>query len=152
MLSNVTHPLSNVTLDRVRPRARGHGHRRRISQARASRTSIYETIEEELTTSLSPTSSTQSLPGSAGKPIALLDSAAKTIHHAPVHIVDPETASIDSVSLWDEERGIMALRKYYALRDEAHDTVMESKHVWLDTPFSTFAVQCAYSLQTAISI
>jgi hypothetical protein len=38
----------------------------------------------------------------------------------------------------------MALRKYYALRDEAQDTVMESKQVWLDTPFSIFAVQCEY--------
>ena len=27
MLSNATHPLSNITLDRVRPRSHGHGHR-----------------------------------------------------------------------------------------------------------------------------
>ncbi|OJA11619.1 hypothetical protein AZE42_05475 [Rhizopogon vesiculosus] len=141
MLSNVTHPLSNATLDRVRPRAHGHGHRRRISQARASRTSIYETIEEELTTSFSPTSSPQSLPGSATKAIQLPDSVTKTIGRAPVYIVDPETASMDSVSMWDDEKGIMALRKYYALRDEAQDTVTESKQVWLDTPFSIFAVQ-----------
>ncbi|KAG1723926.1 uncharacterized protein EDB91DRAFT_1171738, partial [Suillus paluster] len=141
MLSNVTHPLSNATLDRVRPRARGHGHRRRISQARASRTSIYETIEEELTTSLSSTSSLQSLPGSATKTIRFPDSTTKAIGRAPVFVADPETASVDSVSLWDDERGIMALRKYYALRDEAQDTVTESQRVWLDTPFSVFAVQ-----------
>ncbi|KAG2338846.1 hypothetical protein BDR05DRAFT_951659 [Suillus weaverae] len=131
MLSNATHPLSNATLDRVRPRARGHGHQRRISQARASRTSIYETIEEELTTSLAPTSSLQSLPGSA----------TKTTGRAPVFVADPETAAVDSVSLWDDERGITALRKYYALRDEVEDTVTESQRVWLDTPFSVFAVQ-----------
>ncbi|KAG1727136.1 hypothetical protein EDB19DRAFT_1914356 [Suillus lakei] len=141
MLSNGTHPLSNITLDRVRPRARGHGHQRRISQARLSRTSIYETIEEELTTSLPPTSSLHSLPGSAAKTVQLPNSATKTIGRAPVFIADPETASVDSVSLWDDERGIMALRKYYALRDEVEDTVTESQRVWLDTPFSVFAVQ-----------
>jgi hypothetical protein len=141
MLSNVTHPLSNATFDRVRPRARGHGHQRRISQARASRTSIYETIEEEFTTSLSPTSSLQSPPGPATNNIQLPDSATKTIGRTPVFVADPETASVDSVSLWDDERGITALRKYYALRDEAEDTVTESQRVWLDTPFSVFAVQ-----------
>jgi hypothetical protein len=62
-----------------------------------------------------------------------------------VYVVDPETASVDSMSLWDDEKGITALRKYYALRDEAQDTVSESKQVWLDTPFSVFAVQCEYS-------
>ncbi|KAG2365179.1 hypothetical protein BDR07DRAFT_1470529 [Suillus spraguei] len=141
MLSNVTHPLSNVALDRVRPRARGHGHQRRISQARASRTSIYETIEEELTTSLPPTSSLQSPPGPVTKNIQFSNSATRTIDRTPVFVADPETASVDSVSLWDDERGITALRKYYALRDEAEDTVTESQRVWLDTPFSVFAVQ-----------
>ncbi|KAG1854418.1 hypothetical protein DFJ58DRAFT_787853 [Suillus subalutaceus] len=141
MLSNVTHPLSNATFDRVRPRARGHGHQRRISQARASRTSIYETIEEEHTTSLPPTSSLQSPLGPATNNIQLPDSATKIIGRTPVFVADPETASVDSVSLWDDERGITALRKYYALRDEAEDTVTESQRVWLDTPFSVFAVQ-----------
>jgi hypothetical protein len=52
----------------------------------------------------------------------------------PVYVVDPETASIMSIDsslgamLWDDERGITALRKYYALKDEAQDTVTESKH------------------------
>ncbi|KAG1897346.1 uncharacterized protein F5891DRAFT_1242792 [Suillus fuscotomentosus] len=113
-----------------------------LSHARASSTSIYETIEEELTTLLAPTSSLQSLPSSATKNVQLPDSTTKTIGRAPVFIPDPaETASMDSVSLWDDERGIMALRKYYALRDEAEDTVTESQRLWLDTPFSVFAVQ-----------
>jgi len=43
--------------------------------------------------------------------------------------------------MWDDESGITALRKYYALRDEAQDAVTESKRVWSDTPFSIFAVQ-----------
>ncbi|KAG1761165.1 hypothetical protein EDD22DRAFT_954314 [Suillus occidentalis] len=37
-------------------------------------------------------------------------------------VTDPETTSVNLVSLWDDERGIMVLRKYYALRDEAEDT------------------------------
>jgi len=48
---------------------------------------------------------------------------------------------VDSFSLWDDERGITALRRYYALRDEAENTVTESKRTWLDTPFSIFALQ-----------
>ncbi|KIJ60131.1 hypothetical protein HYDPIDRAFT_32553 [Hydnomerulius pinastri MD-312] len=142
MLSNATHPLSNAAFDRVRPRARGHGHRRRISQARASRTSIYETIEEELTSSLSPFSSpAHSVPDSATKTLKLTDSATKTMRPSQVFVVDPETSSVDSLSMWDDEKGITTLRKYYALKDEAQDTVIESKRVWLDTPFSLFAVQ-----------
>jgi serine/arginine repetitive matrix protein 2 len=63
----------------------------------------------------------------------------------PIFIVEPDTASMDSPpgqSIWDDERGIVALRKYYALRDEAQDTVTESKLQWIDTPFSVFALQC----------
>ena len=98
MLSNVTHPLSNATLDHVRSRAHGHGHRRRISQARTSQTSIYETraIEGELTTLFYLTSSPQSLPSSA----------TKTIGRAPVYVTNPETAFVDSVSMWDNEKGV----------------------------------------------
>lgn len=46
------------------------------------------------------------------------------------------------MTIWDDERGIVALRKYYALRDEAENTVTDSRRQWHDTPFSTFAVQC----------
>ena len=46
LLSNTTHPLSNATFDHAHPWR--HRHRRRIPQARASRTSIYETVEEEM--------------------------------------------------------------------------------------------------------
>ncbi|KAH7918158.1 hypothetical protein BV22DRAFT_1200072 [Leucogyrophana mollusca] len=141
-LSNATHPLSNAALDRVRPRARGHGHRRSISRTRDSRASIYETIEEEMTTSLSPVSSPgRSVPGSVTKMAQLPESATKTLGPGRVFVRDPETASVDSTSMWDDETGITALRKYYALRDEAEDTVTESKRVWLDTAFSLFAVQ-----------
>jgi hypothetical protein len=76
--------------------------------------------------------------------IQLLDSATKALGRAPVLVAGPETTSVDSVSVWDDERGIMALRKCYALRDEAEDTVTESQRVWLDMAFSIFAVQCEY--------
>ncbi|KAI6113748.1 hypothetical protein EDD16DRAFT_1802786, partial [Pisolithus croceorrhizus] len=142
MLANATHPPASTAFDRVRSRARGHGHRRRISQARASRTSVYETIEEEMTTSLSPFSSPdRSTPGSATKTVQLPESVTKTMGPSRVFVVDPETSSVDSISPWDDEKGITALRKYYALRDEAQDAVTESKRIWVDTPFSVFAVQ-----------
>ena len=42
---------------------------------------------------------------------------------------------------WDDEHEITTLRKYYALWDEAENVVVESKRIWLDTPFSLFALQ-----------
>ena len=150
LLSNTTHPLSNAAFDRARPHARGLGHRRRISQARASRTSIYETIEEELTSSLSSKSSQYSIPGSASDTLKLAEAAKKTMDPPPVFVVDPETSSVDSFSLWDDERGITALRRYYALRDEAEGAVTESKSTWSDTPFSVFALQCEWYGRTYI--
>jgi serine/arginine repetitive matrix protein 2 len=133
MLSNVTYPVSTTAPRKARARARGHGHRRRISQARAIRSSVYETIEEEMSIGSSPTQSltpTDSTP-TTGQPIFIVDSDA-----ASIDTLSPET------SIWDDEQGIVALRKYYALRDEAQDTVTESKQQWLDTPFSVFALQC----------
>lgn len=59
-----------------------------------------------------------------------------------VFIVDPETASVDSISMWDDESGINEMRKYYALKEEAHDTLKDSQRVWIDTPFSLYAIQC----------
>ncbi|KAF8695217.1 hypothetical protein AX14_001860 [Amanita brunnescens Koide BX004] len=36
----------------------------------------------------------------------------------------------------DSERGIVTLDKYYALRTEADHTIVQSKRIWADTPFS----------------
>ncbi|KAJ7885734.1 hypothetical protein B0H14DRAFT_3856817, partial [Mycena olivaceomarginata] len=61
-----------------------------------------------------------------------------------IFIVDPDSGSVDMSADgvdWDDERGIVALRKYYALRREAEDTVTESKRLWSDTPFSVYALQ-----------
>ncbi|KAJ7667434.1 hypothetical protein B0H17DRAFT_254379 [Mycena rosella] len=132
ILSNATHPMSMTARDRVRARARGHGHRRRVSvaQARASRSSVYETIQEEMA-SPAP-SSTASKKSSS--PTARQD----------IFIVDADSGSVDlsaDGTGWDDERGIIALRKYYALRHEAEDTVIESKRMWSDTPFSVYALQ-----------
>ncbi|KAJ7459292.1 hypothetical protein FB451DRAFT_1046300 [Mycena latifolia] len=132
ILSNATHPMSTTARDRVRARARGHGHRRRVSvaQARASRSSVYETIQEEMA-SPAPSST------------ASKKSSSPTARQG-VFIVEPDAGSLDlstDSAGWDDERGIIALRKYYALRHEAEDTVTESKRIWSDTPFSVYALQ-----------
>ncbi|TFK33165.1 hypothetical protein BDQ12DRAFT_448473 [Crucibulum laeve] len=130
-LANATYPMSTLARNRNRARARGHGHRRRYSKAHASRSSVYETIQEEISVASSPARS-----------LASKKSSPTTCQ--PIFIVDADTASIhstNSMSVWDDERGIVALRKYYALRDEVTTTVTESKRQWSDTAFSLFAVQ-----------
>ena len=127
-LSNATHPMPTVGRNRARARARGTGHRRRYSKSHISRSSVYETIEEEMSNASSPAHSKKSSPTT----------------RQPVFVVDSDTVSIHSKpeeSTWDDERGITTLRKYYALRDEAENVVVESKRTWLDTPFSLFALQ-----------
>lgn len=152
LLSSTTHPLSNAAFDRARPPTRGHRHRHRISQARASRTSIYEIIEEELNSSLSPMNSFEhTILGSASNTAKLAEAMSKTVDPPQVCVMDSETSSVDSFSLWDDDRGITALRRYYALRDEAEDAITESKRTWEDTPFSVFTVQCKSSLPVSLS-
>ncbi|CAA7271227.1 unnamed protein product [Cyclocybe aegerita] len=56
-LSNATHPMSNIARQRARAGARGTGHRRRYSKAHMSRSSVYETIEEEISNSPTPNKS-----------------------------------------------------------------------------------------------
>ena len=132
----------------VRARARGTGHRRRISQARASRSSVYETIQEEsfvLSSSPSVSHENLSVPGSAEHTVSL-----SFPQNDSVYIVDPETTTRSGD--WDTETGILTLRKYYALRDEAGETVTESKKVWTDTAFSTFAMQCKHFTSRRIRI
>ena len=86
--------------------------------------SVYETIHEEGLGSADP-----SEPSEIDIPAAVYNS---------VHIA----SDFDGTDTeWDEDRGIVALRKYGLLKDEADDTVTESKRIWLDTPFSLFAVQ-----------
>ncbi|KAF9258752.1 hypothetical protein L218DRAFT_711641 [Marasmius fiardii PR-910] len=127
LLSNTNHPAA--LRPKARARARGQGHRRRISQARASRSSVYETIEEELSSDSSPT---QAYSLSKNSPTAI----------QPVYIVDPDSVSIHSMdSFWDDESRVAALRRYNELRHEAEYTVSESKRVWMDTPFSLYALQ-----------
>jgi serine/arginine repetitive matrix protein 2 len=120
MLINATHPMT--TGARARARARGRGHRTRFSQSHLSRSSVYETIEEEQ-------ASVHNSPA--------ISKNSPTIRQA-VYIVDPQSPEYD---IWDDEQGIEALRRYYALRDEAQNTVTESKQLWEDTPFSLFALQ-----------
>ncbi|KAI0653383.1 hypothetical protein C8Q70DRAFT_1059376 [Cubamyces menziesii] len=133
VLSKVTQPTRGDAGARTRARARGIAHRRRIEQARMSRSSVYETIQEEASVLYSSPSPKHPTPHSVAK------QAASPLVNNSVYIVDGDSESI--YSDWDEERGIMTLRHYYALRDEAHETVAESRCIWVDTPFSVFAVQ-----------
>jgi len=110
-------------------RARGHGHRHRYSHIRSSRTSsVYETIQEEFA-------------GARSSPVPSIVQE-KSIPRAVVATASVHSYLDDTMSLGDNERGVTALRRYYALQEQAESTVMESQRVWLDTPFSIFAVQC----------
>ncbi|KAI8973078.1 hypothetical protein BD414DRAFT_447875 [Trametes punicea] len=133
ILANVTHPSSGVARTRTRARARGMGHRRRIEQARMSRSSVYETIQEEASVLSSSPSPKHPVPQSVAKQVA------SPLINNSVYIVDADSESV--YTDWDDERGITTLRHYYALRDEAQETVAESRRLWVDTPFSIFALQ-----------
>ncbi|KAF7982388.1 hypothetical protein HWV62_28475 [Athelia sp. TMB] len=137
ILANSSYPTAGSARDRARARARGDGHRRRISQAQASRTqSIYETIEEELMSNAS------SEPASPLSLAFVQDNVLENLHgNSSVFVVDPETASLNEPVAWDDDSGIMAMRKYYTLKEEAQDMVTDSKRVWADTPFSLYALQ-----------
>lgn len=136
ILTNVTQPSSGVARARSRQRARGMGHRRRIDQARMSRSSVYETIQEEASVYSSSPSEKHPTPQSVAKQFA------SPLNNTSVYIVEGDSDSM--YGDWDEETGIMTLRHYYALRDEAQETVTESRRVWVDTPFSVFALQCKF--------
>lgn len=125
MLSNATHPITRPTHGRTR--ARGQGHRCRPSDARHSMASVYETIQEEGIGSADPNE-----PPEIEIPAAVYNSVSS------FHIAG-DSAGADTE--WNDERSIVALRKYGALKNEADDTVVESKRNWLDTPFSLFALQ-----------
>jgi serine/arginine repetitive matrix protein 2 len=140
VLSKATQSVSAATA-RVgsRARPRGHGHRQRISEAKASRASMYETIEEEMSNASSPPTSPHAEHHSAPDDTSIVHNSTC---RSSVFVVDPDTENLDSPSMWDDENGITQLRRYYTLREEAEDTVMHSKQVWLDTPFSVYALQC----------
>ncbi|OJT03398.1 hypothetical protein TRAPUB_5996, partial [Trametes pubescens] len=134
ILTNVTQSSSSVARARSRQRARGMGHRRRIDQTRMSRSSVYETISEEASVYSSSPSEKHPTPQSIAKQFA------SPLINTLVYIVEDD--NLDSVyGDWVEETGIMTLRRYYALRDEAQETVTESRRVWVNTPFSVFASQ-----------
>ncbi|KAI0084592.1 hypothetical protein BDY19DRAFT_519961 [Irpex rosettiformis] len=119
----------------VRARPPGTGHRRRFSQIRASRTSVYETIQEESVILSSPQSFEIPTPPSVQSKVPSAASSRES-----VIIVDPESGE-SYEEYWDEASGLMTMRRYCALREEAQETVTESKRVWHDTPFSVVALQ-----------
>ena len=58
-----------------------------------------------------------------------------------------EESAVYIVQEEDGETGEV-LRRYWALRIEADETVAESQVVWPDTPFSIFALHCECFLAT----
>ena len=110
--------MPTVGRNRVCTCAQGTGHQQRYSKSHISHSSMYKTIEKEMLNTSSPAKS-------------LLLKKISPITHQPVFIVNSDTVSIHlklEESTWDDECGITTLRKYYALRDEAKNVVVESKH------------------------
>jgi serine/arginine repetitive matrix protein 2 len=109
--------LNTVNPARPRPRPqRGQSFRRDF----AIRQSIYETIQEETSAQNSPIKRV---------PSVVADD---------VIIVDEGRISL----VWDDEESVAQMRKYYNLREEAENILQDSKRMWLDTPFSAYAMQC----------
>ena len=100
-----------------------------------SRSSVYETIQEEASVYSSSPSPQHPTPQSVAKQMA-----SSVMNDTSIFVVESDRDSVCSVE-WDDEHGITTLRRYYALRDEAQVTVDESKRAWVDTPFSVFALQ-----------
>ena len=129
LLAHSSHlPMSNTGAARMRMWlcACGQGHRRRYS-AWLSQRSVYETIEEE--TNVSPTHTMSS------------KSATPTSQLVIVITSDLADLTASDGSFWDSEQDIIAIDRCYALRNEADHTVVESIWIWMDMPFSLFAVQ-----------
>jgi serine/arginine repetitive matrix protein 2 len=122
-LTNMSHPI--IMQSRNRICFKGHSHRRYLSGIQISRTSVYETIEENHT------------PITDGFPDSINASLSPVIDDSVI-IVNPDDVSTVQ---WDKH-GIVALRKYYTLKGEADTTIQESKQLWQDTLFSIYAVQC----------
>lgn len=138
ILANATYPGSDVMISRARARARGQGHQRRISEARRSRTSIYDIIseaseEEQLE---------ESTPPSPDK--SWSDQTVKTASatRSPIIVVEHGNNEGSWEGSWNDDSGALILHKYYALQNEVEHEIVQSRVVWPDTPFSVFALQC----------
>lgn len=83
-----------------------------------SRSSVYETIEEEIAPSPS---------------MSVASEKEDSTTRQPIFIVDSDTASIQGEEHVRDDgrgrRGIVGLRKFYALCDEAETMVLESKNL-----------------------
>ena len=103
--------MSTLNRRRIHACARSHSHCRRASQARTSQSSVYKTVREEIADLLSPV-----------KPSLVSMKNSPTVRQ-PIFIMEPDAAPLDNGSseelIWDGKNGIITLRKYYALQDEA---------------------------------
>ncbi len=79
-LTNATHLLPDTGRFRARVRARGKGHRRRYSKSHVSRSSVYETIEEEVGPSPSKLVASRKDDTPRCQPIFIVDSDTISVH------------------------------------------------------------------------
>ncbi|KAI5117598.1 hypothetical protein M0805_006712 [Coniferiporia weirii] len=126
LLNSSSKQQSNTESARARPRDIGLC--RRNSGARASRASMYETIEEEVS------AAAEAFPSTEGRLTSPDDACAiGQAYSVPV----PDIKIVQ----WDNEDAEPILRKYYALENEARQIVDASQRLWEDTPFSLYALQ-----------
>jgi serine/arginine repetitive matrix protein 2 len=128
-LAQLNEILSMTSDTQVPTKTKPRKHRRTRPQTQAINAGVYETIEEELMNSL----------------VSSKDDHSATLRQLPTLSERCRKAlqDFDLNSLWNDEQGMVALRKYYALRDEIENAVVESQRIWQDTPFSSFAAQSA---------
>ncbi|KDQ08028.1 hypothetical protein BOTBODRAFT_585669 [Botryobasidium botryosum FD-172 SS1] len=125
LLENASAQSSN----NARLRARGQGHRRRVSQT--SRKSIIETITEE--NSMRP----DSLPPTPSQANEIDNLRLPSFSWEKTQDSAPRL----SFSGWDSSGdGTDALQKFLAFQHEALNVMEQSKSLWHDTEFSRFAI------------
>lgn len=120
---------SGTATVRARPGPRGQGHRNRLSFTQ-NRSSVYETIEEES--------------GSPPREMAVPERVKATARatEPAVHVVQWDD---DREGQPEEDEAGPVLRRFYALRSEAFETLSASKREWVDTPTSLFALQSKFT-------
>ncbi|PCH37125.1 hypothetical protein WOLCODRAFT_140718 [Wolfiporia cocos MD-104 SS10] len=128
LLSNDTR-LNNFTVQSgARARMRSSGHRPQLTQACLSRTSIYETIQEE-----------DSIPTIPSEQV-LIDSPDAS--PTPPSRNSVLSADSDTQSAPDGQGDVTGLlRRYYALQKEAQEAIAENKRMWPDTAYTLQVMQ-----------
>ncbi|KZT06716.1 uncharacterized protein LAESUDRAFT_149730 [Laetiporus sulphureus 93-53] len=115
---------SAAVFRQARARALAAWHRRRKSQSAPPRSPVYETILEESYSSGSTSKQSPSASSAQDDDEAVADQNAEPIENDV-----------------DGPQGVRLLRQYYALKNEAHETIVESRQTWPNTASSINAVR-----------